>query len=419
MRLAVPLLFILSIALTPVSLRADEVPHARAYLDQLHNSLVQIEYDLTMIADAADRAAEAVANGKGMGVRGDAGLANELSNRAGSLMGYDGRAGEPGDVIVFVFGLTPANHPDVKPLLIKQLDQAQRLRAEGSTIIGIGSLHQLTEHGLQEQLDQACHAFLDNHQSGDVRFPLQATVLNAAVAWTFQCELFASLTRLDRVAVVRQSFETDTRRRRWERYVSQPFHHDRWLDPIAPGKLGTTYLSSLRDVLNDIGTASWRSLAKTADRAERTLATGGMVWLRAGGRYLPYHVGGQLADDPGLFTLLNHDGSNPALPAPGKHDYVIAVGRYETAGSYEWGEPELLQQAGRGVAWVVNGYNTQPRDLLRNEMLIDLWGPVGDCVVKVQDYDTRLGPVSGVTSEAVLGMIAAEVRGRHTERAGN
>ena len=128
---------------------------------------------------------------------------------------------------------------------------------------------------------------------------------------------------------------------------------------------------------------------------------------------------GQLTGDPGLFTLLNHDGSNPALPAPGKHDYVIAIGGHETAGSYEWGEPELLRRAGRGVAWVVNGYNTQPRDLLRNETLIDLWGPVGDCVVKVQDYDTRLGPVSGVTSEAVLWMIAAEVRGRHTERAGN
>ncbi len=416
MRLALPLLFLMLIVATPAALRADEAPHARAYLDQLHTSLARIESDLPVISEAAALAARSIAEGNGFGVRGDAGLANELSNRAGSLMDYDGRPGESGDVILFVFGLTPANQPNARSHLIKQLHQAQQLRTEGSLIIAIGSGEQFKEHGIQDEIDHACHGFMDNHTSGTTANTHEATVLNAAVAWTFQCELFAALTRLDKVPTVRQSFEIDTRRQRWQRYVSQRFHHDRWLDPIVPGKLGGAYLAGLRDVLNDIGTASWRSLAWTANRAEYTLASGGEVWLRAGGRYLPYHVGGQLAEDPGLFTLINHDGSNPALPVPGKHDFVIAVGDTETAGSYEWGEPEMLRGAGRGVVWIVNGHNTQPRDLYKRETLIDLWGPYGDCVVKIDHYDTRLGPVSGLTSEAVIGMIVVEIFGRQREQ---
>ena len=394
-----------------------------------------------------------IASGRGFGVRGDAGLANELSNRAGAMMGYDGRAGEPGDVIVYVFGLAGAEQHDVRALLVRQIQEADRLMAAGSVLVGIGSAAQLSRLGLIGETKGACTVFLDNaapavdggliegvsnnYRSHGARGAAlnrkrvlggdrvigvglddddpsgapMTTVLNAAVAWTFECELFSALTRLDKVPVVRQSFEIDTRRRRWHRYGSQRFHHDRWLDPIPPGILGRAYLDGLRDVLRDIGTASWRGLARTAHRAESTLASGGTVWLRAGGRYLPYHVDGQLAADPGLFTALNHDGSNPRLAVPGENDFVIAVGESETAGSYEWGEPELLRMAGRGGAWVVNGYNPQRRDLHRRELLIDLWAPFGDGVVRVEHYDTRLGPVTGVVGEAVMWMIAAQIYG--------
>lgn len=413
MRPALSPIYLLVVFVATATLYADEAPYARAWLDQLNNNLTQIESNLRAISDAAEAAAGPVADGKGFGVRGDAGLANELSNRAGAMLGYDGRAGEPSDVILFVFGLTSASQPDTKTHLIRQLNQAQQLRAAGSLVIGVGSADQFNEYRLQDQIDHACDMFLDNQISSES--PTATTSLNAALAWTFQCELFAALTRLDKTPIVRQSFETDTRKRRWQRYVSQRFHHDRWLDPIGPGKLGGIYISELQGVLNDIGTASWRSLARCARRAEHTLASGGTVWLRAGGRYLPYHAGGQLAHDPGLFTLLNHDGSNPTLPSPGKGDFVIAVGDTEKAGSYEWGEPEMLRGAGRGVAWIVNGYNTQPRDLFSNETLIDQWGPVGDCVVKVDHYDTRLGPVSGITSEAVYWMIVAEIVGRQSD----
>ncbi len=426
-----PVLSLLMLMLTSPMLRADEAPHARAYLDLLGARLTLIDTQMPTISRAAEQAAKAIHAGRGLGVRGDAGLANELSNRAGALLGYDGRPGKAGGVIVYVFGLATAEQHDVRVLLVKQINEADQLKAGGSVVIGIGSVEQLSRYGLQDVMEEACAAFLDNGVALNRKRVLDgeevtdrdladdvsqvvpmATVLNAAVAWAFECELFSALTRLDKVPIVRRSFEIDTRQRRWQRYGSQRFHHDRWLDPISPGLLGRAYLDGLRDVLRDIGTASWRSIAKTAHRADNTLASGGIVWLRAGGRYLPYHVGGQLAADPGMFTVLNHDGSDPKLAVPGKHDFVIAVGESETAGSYEWGEPGMLRGAGRGVAWIINGYNTQRRDLHRREILIDLWAPFGDCVVRVEDYDTPLGPVNSVVGEAVMWMITAEVLGR-------
>lgn len=385
--------------------QAEEAPYARAYLNGLHRNLDEVCERMPAITEAADRAAEALIAGHGFGVRGDRGLALELSNRAGALMNYDGRPGEAGDVIVYVIGMDN---------LTGQLVRIKELKDAGSVVIGLGSTQQLKQLGIYQEVVDACDAWLDNRVDDvdEAHAPMQP-VMNTATAWAFECELFAAMTRRDSVPVVRQSFETDTKQQRWRRYVGQRFHHDRWLDPIPPRKLGETYISSLKDVLRDIGTASWPSLARTVDLASEVIEQpGAHVWLRPGGRGLPYHVGGTQPHDPGLFKLLTHDGSDPSLDSPDDKDYVLAVGRHETAGSWEWGEPELLRQAGRGVTWIVNGYNTQPWDLYRNERLIDLWGPVGDCVVKVENYDTRLGPVSGVTGEAVLWMIASEVQGR-------
>ncbi|GAB4196323.1 MAG: hypothetical protein Kow00105_10470 [Phycisphaeraceae bacterium] len=400
--------------------RADEAPYARAYLDRLLERVDRIGSDMEALTSAAEVSAKALDEGAGFGVRGDVGMAQELSQRAGAMMGYDGRRGEAGDVVLYVLGL-PSRAVEAREMLAAQFRDAAELKAGGSVVIGLTSRARLRSYGLLDEAQQACTVLIDNHASaadgrltdaaGRTVAPME-TVLNAVSAWAYECELFAALTRRGRVPVVRQSFEIDTRRSRWSRYGSQRFHHDRWLDPIGPGDLGRAYLDGLKRVLRDIGTASWRNLSRSASKVEQVIRSDAVVWLRPGGRYLPHHVGTDYAGDPGLFRLLTHDGSDPSLASPGQADYLLAVGRYETAGSWEWGEPELLRRAGQGVTWIVNGYNTQRADLKRNERLIDLWGPVGDCVVKVADYDTRLGPVSSVTAEAVLWMIAVEVQGR-------
>ena len=60
------------------------------------------------------------------------------------------------------------------------------------------------------------------------------------------------------------------------------------------------------------------------------------------------------------------------------------------------------------MVWIVNGYNTHQRDLCRNEIVVDLWVPVGDGVIHLKHYDSRLGSVSGLVAEPVTWMIAAQ-----------
>ncbi|MEZ6189837.1 MAG: hypothetical protein R3C45_00925 [Phycisphaerales bacterium] len=190
------------ISLWPPLSHADEAPHARAYLDTLQTRLQQVDAQMSAISEAADLAAKALVEGKSFAVCGDDGLANELSNRAGAMMGYDGRRGEAGDVVLYVFGLVHADTSDVRALLIRQIDEAARLKAGGSVVIGLGSRSQLRSYALLDEAQGACAALIDNHvpavdglffdAEGKAIVPMGA-VMNAAAAWTFECELFAAL----------------------------------------------------------------------------------------------------------------------------------------------------------------------------------------------------------------------------------
>ena len=318
----------------------DEAPAARAHFDALHRSLGRIESQLPRITDAADLAAPALIDGADLDVR-DGALAGLLRNSPGAMFTSSGHTGR--SVIVSVDG----------------------------------------------------HQLIITVDDTDVVIDTGGAV--AAAAWTFQCELFAACTRLGEIAVVRQSFEIDTKRKRYWCYGSQRFHHDRWLDPISPGSLGQRYLDGLRSVLRDVGTASWDAITETAQRARDTLDAGGRVFVVAGGPYVP-HV---IARDPSPFIPLTDE-------VLGENDFIIAVGTHAPAGDDWWGDVDRLRRAGRGIAWIVNAYNTHPRDLNRDEIVIDLWCPVGDGVVKVEHYDARLGPVSSVVAEAVVRMLMAE-----------
>ena len=397
----------------------DEAPVARAYLDELNLKLDVIESQMAQITLAADLAARSLTEGSGFAVRGDESLASELSLRPGAMMGYNGSMGEPGDVILYCLGmLNTYQNQTSEQLLTRQIAEATSLKEQGSVIIGIGSFAQLGHYQLLDEAQGACHLLLNNTAPAsdyllqNDRYPFalpMATILNATLAWTWECELFAACTRLSEVPIVHESFENDTRRERWLRYGSQKFHHDMWLESIPTGTLGGHYLEQLRNLLLDLGTASWKQIAQTASRASNTLIDGDRVFIRAGGRYVPYHIDGQLPSDPDLFISLHHDGSDPNLPAPQTGDFVIAIGNNEPAGSDWWGEPELLRQASRGVAWIINAYNTRPADLEENELLVDLWVPVGDCLVKVHNYDTRIGPADSFAAETVLWLITAQV----------
>ncbi len=289
------------------------------------------------------------------------------------------------------------------------LDRAARALIGGADLTVVG------DPGVAADLVGGAGAFafstLDPPRAGDVVLLLEGLpappdtvalplpddpdpAVRLAAAWAVQLELFAACTRLGETPVVRQSLEIDTRRDRFFRYGGQRFHHDLWLEPIPAHTLAPRYLAAVRRVLRDLATASGDALDRAAFRIDDTLADGGVVRLRPAGRALPHHVLGL------PFPVLADDAARP-----GPRDLVLAIGGYAHPGSEYWGE-EDFRDAGRGVIWAVNAYDTYPHDLRRGEFVIDLMGPVGDCVVKVEHYDARLGPVSSVTAAAVAHHLA-------------
>jgi hypothetical protein len=213
-----------------------------------------------------------------------------------------------------------------------------------------------------------------------------------------------------------QSFDVDTRRDRWRHTHEHRWHPDIRLSPIAAGALGRSYLSHLRGVLRDVGTASWSALAATVDRASATIFDGGRVFVAAdpaGLAGVARHHGGQLAADPWLFVRLPLEGEVPAGMRPGRDDFVIALGAADPPPAPGSGSPgasaPYVRHAGRGVAWVISAYLTKPSDLAYGDIVIDQFWPPDDALVPVPGYDAHVGPASGVVSEAILWMLAAQL----------
>lgn len=345
--------------------------HADDAIDEafakLRMSLDHIESQLPLIADAADAAAEMIIDGAGLRVE-DRPLSHELSQNPGAMF------------------------------------TAKRRR--NVTLALVGDRLVVTAQ--------------------DQRFAIDSAGLPVVTAWAFKCELFAACVRRGEVPVVRQSFEIDTHRRRYWRYEGQRFHDDRWLDPTpAPesaeggidarpfnhGVLGQRYLAGLRAVLLDLDTAGRNAIERAIARAQTARDAGGTVYLVAGGPYLPHRLAPHL--HAGLHAPeASHVNAKPVPMSdhtPGPDDFVIALGIDAHVGGEWWGDVDRLRAAGLGVAWVVNGCNTSPRDLHRRDILVDLWTPVGDGLVRVEHYDARLGPANTFAADAVYRAIVASL----------
>ncbi len=87
--------FLILVALAGAA-RADEAPAARAYLDDLQQSIAQVRNDLPRLTADAQRAADAYVNNRFTGIRGDESLIRELSWRNGGFMELSGA----GDTVI-------------------------------------------------------------------------------------------------------------------------------------------------------------------------------------------------------------------------------------------------------------------------------------------------------------------------------
>ena len=395
-------------------------PTADAYRLWLLATMDQIETNLPAVTAAAQIAADLFIAGRDLGVRGGAGLNEELGARAGGLCVYRATKGKPGDVVLYAFGVATDRDPLVEALLDKELTDAEALVAEGSTVIGLASFKQLAALGRLERAQNTCKILLDNFApAGDGLFPDAEgrptiptfTTADALIGWVWTAEFFAACTRAGHTPAMYQSVVNDPERTRYAKYLKVRFHDDLQVAPIPAGQLGVAYLTDLRGLLAAVRQTQWPALAEAARRAAKTLRDGGQVYVFARGHYPPRHHGGQLPTDRSGFQrlMLPKPGATTQLPAPGAADYGLAVGYSLPPGDAFWsGADALLRQAGNGVGWIISGHRMQADSLRENEQLIDQCWPDGDASLKIPGYDVNICPPSGVMSEALMWMLTAE-----------
>lgn len=223
--------------------KADEAPQARSYMDWLDGTLAGIEKDMPTVTHGAEAAAAAVRAGRDQAVRGDNGLANEISHRAGGFIFVSPKRGQGGDVVLYALGLATSGQPNAQTRLQRQISEIQQLRHEGSVVIGIASIRQLRSVDLLARDRQACTVLLDNrappqdgitHDGTDRAIVPTFTTVNAAVAWTWCAELFAACTRDGKTLAVLPDLHGPIKDETFERRWSMRFH-DPTIDPAEPG----------------------------------------------------------------------------------------------------------------------------------------------------------------------------------------
>jgi hypothetical protein len=349
---------------------ADESPAARARLDGIIAGLHAIERDLPRITAAAEQAATAYLDGAPLATVGG-GLHLLLAQQPG---GFNDDYGLPptADAITLAAG----DDPDVR-----------RRPPPGRVVITIGA------HPLGDAI------WLNHHASGDRNYA--AATLTAAVAWALRVEMFAACVRQGDsrgaacVPVVRRDAELDTRLSRNLRYGDQRFHHDVWLEPIPPGRLGRALLIELRAVLRDVGTTSWPAVVAAMDEIADVRRHEGRALVRFG----PAYAAGHLCPDGPLQYL-------DSISEPHERDVVIAFTFDESPRWLEWRERDRLTLAGRTV-WITPSRHIYPGDLNRRDIHLDPQIPLGNACVRIAGYDTPLGDVTGVIAAAIMAILEA------------
>lgn len=396
---------------------ASAAPVAEAYFFWTLSVLSQAETNMPVITGAAQVAADAFVAGRDLGVRGGAGLSEELGARSGGLCVYRATKGNPGDVVLYAFGVATDKDKDVSVLLERELSDAESLKAAGSTVIGLASFRQLEALGKMDRAKEVCAALMDNGgPAGDGLFtgsdgkPAVPTFVtaDAIVSWVWMAEFYAACTRAGKTPAMYQSVLNDPDRVRYNKYLKVRFHDDMTVAPIPAGQLGRAYITAIRGMLDTVRRDHWQALADAARRAAGTIRDGSQVHVFARGHYPPRHVGGQLAADRSGFRRMQKGAA--AVPGdPGKDDFAIAAGYSLPPGDEWWGgADQRLRQAGRGVCWIISGHRTRPEHLRVNELLLDQVWPDGDAALAIPGYDVGICPPSGVMAEAVLWMLTGE-----------
>ena len=375
-------------------------PGANGYLARLTMAVDGIGNDLPTLIQSAEAAARRFVEGQQeISVWGDAGFIEEALARAGGTMAVKpGRVRKDGPLCEIMLVAPRADN------LEKIISATVTNRASGGLVIGFARADVIER---ARKTGAAFDFVVDTHVEKEA-VPLDLAAQNTAL-WVWTAEFVSACTRLGVMPTMYQSVQVPGSKERnaavqGMRIATNP------VAPVAAGRLGEAYLKALRDrlaFLSGIENAKIREAAKRASAARRA---GRTAYAHLHGHSVMHTL--KRPDNPGLLADLGADwdkpGKNVVLKAG---DFILMVGYdWLCQGTHCHDLAAKAREAGVGVAWCFTDYRKEEvAAVAAGEIWINQHWELGDAEVTVPGYDVKILPISGVISEAVLGMVEAEM----------
>lgn len=393
-------ILVAAVALCAAGAYGAAEPGANDYLSRLAMVVDDIHEDLPSITESAEAAAKRFVEAKQeISVWGDAGFIEEALARAGGTMAVKA-------------GRLRQNEPLCEIMLVApREDNLDKLVAATATNRASGGLAIWFAREDLTKLARKAGATFDYVVGTHVEkegVPLDMAAQDTAL-WVWTAEFVAACTRLGVMPTMYQSVQVPGSRERNAAVRGMKISTNQ-VAPIAAGHLGKAYLKALRErfaLLSGIENSKIRETAKRASAARRA---GRTAYAHLHGHSVMHTL--KRPDNPGLLVELGANWSKPeknVVFKPG--DYIVMVG-------YDWicqgthcdDLAAKARDAGVGVSWCFTDYREEEvASVAASEIWINQHWELGDAEVTVPGYDVKILPISGIISEAVLGMVEAEM----------
>jgi uncharacterized phosphosugar-binding protein len=396
------LLTILIILAIPGPAPAEQ-SRSDVYYAWLTKCLISISADMPRVTSSAVSAARLfVEHDYAIGAWGDPAFSEEFLGRAGGLMPVSRLTFEDRQVAGAIVLIMP--RPDH---LEQDLKLGASMKRQDNLLILFASP---AAKSLAANLDLHFDSVIDTHAAdhgglfadanGKWIIPTDRSASIAAL-WTWTGEFVAACTRLGKMPVMWQSLSCPGSEQRAAKYKRMKFHEEKPV-AVAPGKLGNEYLSELSGLLKSVRIAGRAQMAAVAKSASEARSAGHEFYVCGSGHATKFPP-----DASGLFEFIP-EGTTGTPFKPG--DFLFCVG-YDA----HWLPMQLApvsdecRKLGGRLAWALTTYGGRPVPGVEpGETVIDQQWQLGDAIVEVPGYDIKILPSSGVISDAVLWMVAAD-----------
>lgn len=352
---------------------ASAAPSAESYLACVRDTIARTRANLPAITASAQAAAGKCAAGGRIWAAGrQEDFIAEACHRAGGLMAIaplDNHTPSTSDIILYA---VPGR---LNPEDTRRIEQ---WRKDGALVV---------------PFDSAAGLYRD-------RFPLD-TVANVVDLWTWTAEFVAASTRLGKMPVLYQTYGLPGGVARGKKYHGKTFHDDLTVKPIAPGKLGRTYLDTIDGMLSQIARQEMPKIQRAAGWWRETKPADATIMVI--GHMFPHHFQDPRAAAFGNFATVPAWEDKPLIDEARPPKFVLYVG-------YQFAPRKLVEQAAkRGVRLVYFDVEpARPAEPAGNILFINPRWPLADGCLTVPGYDVPILPASGVIQAAIFWTVASE-----------